>query len=394
MAVKLDTVAGRDKLKPRREPYWQRLESGCALGFRKMTTQSLGSWSARYRDADTGERPKLALGDFTELPPSERFGAAKRKAEEWFTHLGRGGSTETVTVAAACENYVEHVRADKGDVKAKDIEARFRRWVNGEPVAGIALPKLSRAHVETWRKKLAASPVTANPHAAVEKQRSRPRSSASVNRDMAALRAALNYAYDLGHVTTKMAWHVALRSIERANGRRNLYLERSQRKALIDAAPADLAKLLLAMSLVPLRPGALAALTVASFDARLGVLTVGKDKAGGDRRIKLPPATSELFKSLSKDKLPTAFLLTRADGKPWAKDSWKVLIKNAAAKAGLPNETVAYSLRHSTITDLVTAGLDLLTAAQVSGTSVEIIEENYGHLRAEHAAAALARLAL
>jgi integrase len=394
MAVKLDTVAGRDKLKPRREPYWQRLESGCFLGFRRMTTQSIGSWAARYRDAETGERPKLALGDFSDLPASERFGAAKRKAEEWFAHLGRGGSAETVTVAAACENYVKHIRADKGDVKADDIDARFRRWVNGEPVASIALPKLSRTHVETWRKKLAATPVIANPHADLEKQRSRPRSAASVNRDMAAFRAALNYAHDLGHVTTDMAWRVALRPIENANGRRNLYLDRAQRKALIDAAPADLAKLLLIMSLVPLRPGALAALKVASFDARLGVLAVGKDKAGGDRRIKLPPATAELFKALCKDKLPGAFLLTRADGKPWAKDDWKVLIKAAAVEAGLPDETVAYSLRHSTITDLITSGLDLLTAAQVSGTSVEMIEQHYGHLRAEHAAAALAQLAL
>ncbi len=394
MAVKLDTVSAREKLKPRREPYWQRLESGCFLGFRKMTPQSIGSWIARYRDAETEERPKLSLGDLSELPPSERFGAAKRKAEEFFTHLGRGGSTEIVTVKVACETYVEHVRADKGDTKANDIEARFRRWVDDEPIATIALPKLSRVHVEAWRKTLAATPVIANPHAAEDEQRTRARAASSVNRDMAALRAALNYAHDLGHVTTDMAWRVPLRPLENANGRRYLYLDKPQRKALIDASPVDLAQLLLAMATVPLRPGALAALTASQFDARLGVLTVSKDKAGGDRRITLKGTTAEFFKRLAKDKLPAAFMLTRADGKPWAKDDWKVQIKIAAAAAGLPSETVAYSLRHSAITDLVTDGLNLLSVAQLSGTSVEMIEHHYGHLRGEHVAEALAKLAL
>ncbi len=51
-------------------------------------------------------------------------------------------------------------------------------------------------------------------------------------------------------------------------------------------------------------------------------------------------------------------------------------------------------MRHSVITDLVTGGLDLLTVAQLSGTSVAMIEKHYGHLRADHAAAALAGLTL
>ena len=39
-------------------------------------------------------------------------------------------------------------------------------------------------------------------------------------------------------------------------------------------------------------------------------------------------------------------------------------------------------------------GLDLLTVAQISGTSVVMIERHDGHLRGEVAATALARLAL
>ena len=51
-------------------------------------------------------------------------------------------------------------------------------------------------------------------------------------------------------------------------------------------------------------------------------------------------------------------------------------------------------MRHSVITDLVTNGLYPLTVAQLSGTSVVMIEKHFGHHRANYAAKALAGLAL
>lgn len=66
----------------------------------------------------------------------------------------------------------------------------------------------------------------------------------------------------------------------------------------------------------------------------------------------------------------------------------------AAKAADLPPTATAYTLRHSTITDLVKAKLPLLTIAQISGTSVEMIEKHYGHLANEAAVEALGTLAL
>jgi hypothetical protein len=94
------------------------------------------------------------------------------------------------------------------------------------------------------------------------------------------------------------------------------------------------------------------------------------------------------------DRRPNAPLLPRADGQAWTKDLWKNSLKEAARSAGLPVGTTAYTLRHSVITDLVHDGLDLLTVAQLSGTSVAMIEKHYGHLRSDVAAGALARLSL
>jgi hypothetical protein len=51
-------------------------------------------------------------------------------------------------------------------------------------------------------------------------------------------------------------------------------------------------------------------------------------------------------------------------------------------------------VHHSVITDLVTNGLALITVAQLSGTSVDMIEKHYSHHRADHATKALAGLSL
>jgi integrase len=214
-----------------------------------------------------------------------------------------------------------------------------------------------------------------------------------VNRDIVPFRAALNAALRRGEVATAIAWQQALQPVE-AKGRRTLYLDKEQRRALLAELPADAAAFCRSLCLLPLRPGALATLRAGDFDPRTHTLTIDRDKANEGRRILLPAATSAMLKDQAKAKLPAAHLFMRADGKPWDKDAWKGPIKAAAHSAGLPASVTAYTLRHSTITDLVVGGLDLLTVAQISGTSVRMIEKHYGHLQRARAAAALEALAL
>jgi integrase len=392
MATKIDTVEARLKLKPRRAPYWQRLSTGCHVGFRKMTSASTGTWLAQVYDGGTQKQTRSSLGSFDALPAGLRYDAAKEAAEGLAKHLNQGGAVEEVNVKQACETYVKFLRAEGKEDTADDAAGRFKRWVDDNKIGTVTVRRLAAHHLREWRKALIAALVVINPHA--KAKRTRKRSPATVNRDMTALRAALNHARENGAVTTDAAWHTALKPIEAADGKRTTFLDRAQRRALIDKAPADVATFLRGLSLVPLRPGALAALTAASFDKRLRVLTIGKDKAGNDRNIKLPEDTAALFAELSKDKLPAAPLFARADGKAWDKDAWKKPVKAAAAAADLPPSVTAYTLRHSVITELIVGGLDTLTVARLSGTSLAMIEKHYGHLRAEHAAAALATLAL
>lgn len=387
----ITTVEARAKLKRRAAPYWQKLTSGRHVGFRKSSSGGEGTWLAQAYDDATRKQTRRSLGSFDTLPPSKRFDAAVVAAREWFDHLGLGGSATSVSVKAACNDYVNFVRVTRNST-ADDLESRFKRWVYDDKIATIELPKLTERHVRAWRASLAATPVTIDPYS--DKPRTRGRSPASINRDMTALRAALNHARRERAVTSDMAWRYALVPIKNAARRRDAYLDKEQRKALISSASPDLAIFLEGLSLIPVRPGALAQLKVTNYDRRLSVLTIGRDKSGQDRKIKLPPKTAAFWSAQCKSKTPAAPIFSRSDGKAWTKDSWKRPLREAAAVAGLGSAITAYTLRHSVITDLVTKGLDLLTVAQISGTSVLMIERHYGHHRADHAAAALAGLAL
>lgn len=402
--TQIDTVTARGKLKPRREPYWQRIRRGAFVGVRKMTSDSAGTWIARAWDEAKGRDAFHPLGDFGDLPEHKRYDAATAEAGKWFEHLGRGGSTEVVTVRAACERYIAHLKTTKPAAAlspyaaarrdthetaivpaAADAEMRFKRYVySDDRLASTPVAKLTPAVVDDWRKRLQARPTRS----------AGQRTASTMNRDIAVLRAALNLAYTDGLVTSDFAWRGKLRPTPNADRRRDLYLDREQRRRFIAAAAPDLAQFLRGLSLLPLRPGALAALNAGDFDRRLAALTIRDDKAGAGRTLKLPKDTADFFAAAAKDKLPAAPLLARAGGLRWDKDAWKWPVKAAATAAKLPEGATAYTLRHSTISDLVHGGLDLLTVAQISGTSVAMIERHYGHLRGDVAASALAGLAL
>ena len=102
--------------------------------------------------------------------------------------------------------------------------------------------------------------------------------------------------------------------------------------------------------------------------------------SGAAETVTLSPASVALFERLAKGKLPAAYLLVRDDGQPWAHSDWDELVREAAARAGLPAGTCLYSLRHSWITAAITEGMSPLEVSRLVGTSLRMIDKNYGHL--------------
>lgn len=380
----LSTVRNRDRLSWRREPYWQKLTGGRALGYRSSKIGGPGTWIAKWYDPEVRQKHYNTLGEFAAVPPSERFAAALKAAQAWLEHVAGGGTAgKPVTVLEACERFA---------VANPDAAARFRRLVYTDPIAKVPLQKLTRRQVQAWKDRVIATPALVTRRK--EHNCTKPMSPVTVNRNIAALRAALNAALEAGDALTANAWRTPLKALDGESQRRNLYLDRDQRRRLIAELPDDCASFVRGLCALPLRPGALAALTVGDFDPRRKELVIGHDKAHGNRAILLPDSVVVLFKTQARDKLPKAPLFAQAGGRPWSKDYWKLPIRNAVGAAGLPAGATAYTLRHSTITDLVTGGLDLMTVAQVSGTSVAMIEKHYAHLQKDRARDALAKLVL
>lgn len=130
------------------------------------------------------------------------------------------------------------------------------------------------------------------------------------------------------------------------------------------------------------------------FDKRTRAHTVGKDKNCHPRQLTMPQVIADFFEVQVKCKLPAASIFAHSNGAAWNKDAWKIPVKDTVEAAGLPGAASAYTLRHSVITDLIRARLPILTVAQLSGTSVAMIEKHNGHLVRDDAEEALASIAI
>jgi integrase len=376
MTIRIDRVETRARLAIRRDPYWQRIAEGQYIGFRRMTPGRAGTWLAR---AYVGEKYAFkTLGDFAPAAEKERFDAARKAAADWFRHLEQGGSTDKTTVKAACESYVAYLKRERGEAPAKDAEGTFRRLVDSDTIAGIDLAKLKPAHVSGWRERIFALG-----------------SKSYFNRNLTALRAALNLAHDEGKVASDFAWSKALRplKLDANEGRRELYLDRGERARLLAKASGELKPLLTAWLLLPVRPGDIAKLRVEDLDEKQRALRIPQGKSAS-RVIPLTAEAFAHFKACARSKLPGAWLIARAEGGQWDRFAWRDEIRDAVKAAKLPKATCAYTLRHCAITDLVTEGVDIFTIAKIAGTSVAMIDKHYGKLRQEHARKALAALSL
>ena len=250
----------------------------------------------------------------------------------------------------------------------------------------IELSKLTPMHVSRWRKWLQESPIVSG------HRKGEARSASALNRDLSPLRAALNRALADGLVSSDFAWRQQLKPIPGAGSRRNHYFTKEQRAALRDGAREDFQELLTLVFALPIRAGAIAQLRVSHFDCNLRTLTIGKDKFGANRQVKLPPSIASVIEDFCKDKPLYAHIVNQKTGRPGDKDAWKDLFKKAAVIAELPEDSVMTNLRHSSLTDLMQSGIDPLTVAQLAGTSISMIQKHYGHLTQDRAQAALENL--
>ena len=323
MKIQLDRVDARAKLKRRRDPYWHRLTQGRYIGFRKLpdtSTRGLGSRASMTASpiSTTGcsatsrhspKRPALTQ-------PSARLTSGSSTCD-------MGGSTVRGTVKAACEAYLDKLTQDKSETAANDARGRFKRLIYSDPIATVELMKLAPRHFVEWKKRTLALGGTKGTY----------------NRNATPFRRALNLCLSRREVASNHAWVNELKAFKDADGRRELYLNRAERQRLLTNATPEAQRFIKSLLLLPFRPGDVAKLKVEHFDAHQRILSIphGKTK----RRI--VPLTSEAvihFKACAQDKLPSAWLVSRNDGRQWNKDAWADSIDPSGRRREAPGRDV------------------------------------------------------
>lgn len=342
----------RAQLAPRREPYWHRISKGCALGYRVSAREGRGTWIARY--TEDGRKTYNALGDF------QLFDDAHREAVRWFDHFRKTSRREFATVEDCCRAYVKEKRRLKATKNAEDAEYRYTRLVYESEFGAIPLDRLRSRHVKEFRDSISGGPAT-------------------VNRNLTAIIAALNFAHKDGLIADDSAWiGVGKLKVDTEGGRRDRWLTLQERRNLLEVAPHDFRKFLEALFLSACRPSEIASCTVASFNESAKTLRVtGKT---GARTLPLPPALLALCSTQAKDKLPSAWLFSTPNGDQWNKNYWTRPFRETREAAGMGSDVVLYTIRHTAISAMVAAGVNVFTIAQFAGTSTAMIDKHYGHL--------------
>jgi integrase len=378
MATTINSKTSRDKLAPRREPYWSRIQAGLYVGYRKPT-EGEGTWIARRRNED-GKQQYRALGTLA------AYDDAVKAASEWANAIDAGVSSKGMTVKEACEHYVKHLGLHKGVSSKGDAEGRFRRLVYDAKIGKIDLSKLRTSEIKTW-----LSDQIELGESDAEDEDDLRRAKDSANRNLASLKAALNLALHDRLVATDAGWKTVAK-FKDVGRRRQAFLSADQRKALINACANDIRQLATAMLLTGARPGELANASIQHFDREQGTLAL--DGKTGHRVITLSSAAIAFFTEQTKNKIGNAPILATEFGQRWNKDSWKKPFRTAVLAAKLPSTVVMYSLRHTAISEFIANGADSFIVARLAGTSTAMIDKHYGHLRHDKTRAKLDAIAM
>lgn len=393
MAANLKSKTARAKLEPRRDPHWVRLSLGVHIGFRKGAGAG-GTWIGRSRDS-SGAYQFTSLGS----DATKEYDEASREVAKWAEELAKGVQNDRkLTVSDVCRAYVGNRRIEKGVSTAYDVEKRFERYVFPETCAirkGEKMPSGRRKHVEafTYDRPIGDIPFSKLQPSDVQRWRdaqldaddpddeeSYNRAKDSINRNMKTLKAALNYGKDkLKLVSSDSGWKSIDMFKKKGGGlvgaRREGYLNKEQRTQLLAVMPVDLRTLATALLLIGARPGELAAANVNNFDRDSGKLVLsGKT---GERTVTLSSQAVEFFTTQTKGRIGNAPLMIMENGERWTAAIWGRLFRESRELAKMP-DAVLYCMRHTYITEAMAQGLNIYTVAKQTGTSVEIIESNYG----------------
>lgn len=204
---------------------------------------------------------------------------------------------------------------------------------------------------------------------------------ASTNRVLAMLKAALNHAFDEGHVANRDAWGRKLKPFRDVEMARVRYLSIAEAQRLLNASDADFRPLVRAALETGCRYGELTRLEVQDFNPDAGKVAVRKSKCGKPRHVVLTEQGADFFKQHCAGRAGDDLMFRTANGVPWKKSNQGRPMRSACGHAGIAPADGFHQLRHTWASLAVMAGVPLMVVARNLGhVNTSMVEKHYGHL--------------
>jgi len=275
----------------------------------------------------------------------------------------------------AALRYVDRLEQEDG----KNIKAK-RRQLNQHLVPFFGdrpLSQISSFEIERYKKarrQMGAAPST-------------------VNRELAVLSHLFNKALEWSWLKALPA---KIRRFQEDSGR-ILYLTKEQCAALEEAAAQDQNENVHAFVVTGLRTGMrhseILAIRREHIDLERRVIWIPKAKAGAREQ----PITDDLADYLARrqEMLPPGcpWLFPSPGSRTGHVHTIRKAFRRSAARAGLnPDQVTPHVLRHTVVTHLVQAGVDLPTVQRISGHKTLTMVARYAHQSGAHIQAAMSKL--
>jgi integrase len=325
----------------------------------------------------------------TRTTAEEFIAKIRQNAREGRLNLPKGRKVP-LTLARAVPAYLERLRQEGG----KEIDRKRQRLEQcivpflGEQQLG----QISGFDIERYKKHRLGEPVRSRKKFAPG-EKPPTNKPATVNRELATLSHLFNKAVEWGWIARPSA---KIRKLKEDNGR-IVYLSAPQADALLEAAKTDQNRQIYPFILIGLRTGMrkseILSIRRENIDLEARTIYLPFAKAGA----RTQPISADLASFLS------GYVETLPNGTPWlfpsiaAEQGHTIDIRKAFVRsviaAGLdPKQVVRHTLRHTAITHLVQAGVDLPTVKRISGHKTMAMVERYAHQSGAHIAAAMEKL--
>jgi len=221
---------------------------------------------------------------------------------------------------------------------------------------------------------------------------SRRTSPGTVNRELAVLSHLMNKAVEWGWIEHRAA---RIKQLGEDKGRIT-YLTIAQAKALSECAGGDENAQVYPFIVIGLttsmRMMEILSIRKDDVDLQRRVIYVPKAKTGA-RSSRLLRSSRPFWRATSRAYLGTLPGCFHRPPRKATHGRHSQTLSACGRGAGLdPGEVVRHTLRHTAITHLVQAGVDLPTIKRISGHKTLQMVERYAHANGEHIAAAMANL--